>query len=241
MGKLDQQAGRGPLVGVGVEGHIAARRPRIVHEREHRFGTAGVGLSVIEVGEVNRSVAHLANGQRLPERVEEAVAELVADVGVIEPSLACRRVGQVGQLFGARVGTRRVVQAARQPKGPFGHALTEHGPHIGHGHMVGRHVLPAQGADAERRVPDQHRHVHRHPAVEAAQVAGHGVPVQGDVGPRVQARVHLDLRREIFGPGKRRVRQPIYPDDLGRHSLANLRLVGGLVEQPQARNASEGR
>ena len=76
--------------GIGVEGDVEALGARVVDQREQRLGAARVGLAVVEVGDVGGRVGPPADLDRLAERVEVAVAERVADVGVVEAAVRGR-------------------------------------------------------------------------------------------------------------------------------------------------------
>jgi hypothetical protein len=65
---------------------------------------------MIEVGDVARSITAPADLDRLPEGIEEPVAERVAHVCVVETAGLPGLVGKVGELGGRRVGARRVVE-----------------------------------------------------------------------------------------------------------------------------------
>ena len=55
--ELDQEPRRGPLGRVGVEGDVEALGARVIDQREHRLGRAGVRLAMVEVGDVGRAPA----------------------------------------------------------------------------------------------------------------------------------------------------------------------------------------
>ncbi len=101
--------------------------------------------------------------------------------------------------------------------------------------MVGRQVVPADGVDPQDRAADERRDVDADPLVKAVQVVGHAPPGWGLVvrGRAVETGVHLDQGIEVGLVPERRVAESIDPDDLGRHSLADLGLVARLAEQPQ--------
>ena len=88
--QLDQQARARPLGRIRVEGDVEALGARVVDEREQRLGAARVRLAVVEVGDVGRRAGPPADLDRLAERVEVAVAERVADVGVVEAAVPGR-------------------------------------------------------------------------------------------------------------------------------------------------------
>ena len=71
--------------GIQVERDVEALGARVVDEPEHVLRRAGERRPMVEVGQVDGPAAGApADLDRLAERVEEAVAERVADVGVIE-------------------------------------------------------------------------------------------------------------------------------------------------------------
>ena len=117
--ELDEQPRRGPLVGIGVEGDVETLGAGVVDERQHRLGPAGMGLAVVEVGDVGRGAGATADLDRLAERVEVAVAERVADVGVVEAAVPAGLIGERGKLIGRRVRRRAGSRAPRlSPKAP---------------------------------------------------------------------------------------------------------------------------
>jgi hypothetical protein len=146
----DQQAGARPLRGIGVERDVEALASGGVDELEHPVGAARERLAVVEVGDVGRRLAEPADLDRLAERVEEAVAERVADVGVIEAAVPSGLLRQLGQLPGGGVAPRRVVEARAEAERAFLHPLPEQGLHRRPGLGSGRHVVPADRLDAER-------------------------------------------------------------------------------------------
>ena len=87
-------------------------RPRVVDQGEHaRSGEPGMRLAMVEVGDVGRPLAAPPDLDRLAERIQEPIAQRVADVGVVEAAVPRRLGGQRGQLVGRGVGARRVVEA----------------------------------------------------------------------------------------------------------------------------------
>ena len=105
-GQLDEQPRRRPLGRVGVERDVEALGARVVDQREHRLRAARVRLAVVEVGDVGRRAGAPADLDRLAERVEVAVAERVADVGVVEAAVPAGLLGQRGELLGRGVAAR---------------------------------------------------------------------------------------------------------------------------------------
>ena len=85
--ELDEQPRRRPLRGVGVERDVEPFGARVVDQREHRLGPPGVRLAVVEVGDVRRRLGPPADLDRLAERIEVAVAQRVANVGVVEAAV----------------------------------------------------------------------------------------------------------------------------------------------------------
>ncbi len=112
----DEEAGRGPLVGVGVEGDVEALGPRVVDELEHLLRRPGERGPVVEVGDVGRRAAPPPDVDRLAERVQEPVAERVPDVGVVDAVEARGLGGELRQLPGRRVRARRVVEPRRDAR-----------------------------------------------------------------------------------------------------------------------------
>ena len=82
----------------------------VIDEGQHRFGSAGKRLPVIEVGDVGGPLAAPADLDRLAERIEVTVAERVAHVGVVEAPVGRRLARQLRQLIGAGIGAGRIVQ-----------------------------------------------------------------------------------------------------------------------------------
>ena len=66
---------------------------------------------MVEVGDVGRPFTAPSDLDRLAEGIQEAVAEGIANVGVVEAAVLCGLTGQRRQLIGGGVGARRVVQA----------------------------------------------------------------------------------------------------------------------------------
>jgi hypothetical protein len=65
---------------------------------------------VVEVGDVGRGAPPSPDLDRLPERVEIAVAEGVANVGVVETAAPASLLGEHGELLGRGVAARRIVE-----------------------------------------------------------------------------------------------------------------------------------
>src|SRR3970282_1457724 len=70
--------------GIEVERDVQPFRARAVHQLEHPLRRTGVGGAVVEVGQAHGAVALAPDLDRLAEGIEEAVAERVADVRVVE-------------------------------------------------------------------------------------------------------------------------------------------------------------
>ena len=85
--QLDEQTRAGPLGRIGIEGDVETLGAGVVDQREQRLGTARMRLAVVEVGDVRRRAGPPADLDRLADRVEVAVAERVADVGVVEAAV----------------------------------------------------------------------------------------------------------------------------------------------------------
>ena len=136
-----------------------------------------------------RRVAAPPDLDRLPERVEEAVTERVADVGVVEAAVPRGFSTEVRQLVCRGVAAGRVVEPGADAEGPFRHALAEHRAHRLGRSFRGRLVFPADRADPQRRVADQVRDVDADLVVKAAEVGRNRVPVVVDVRVAVEPRV----------------------------------------------------
>ncbi len=101
---------------------------------------------------------------------------------------------------------------------------------------VGLDLIPADGAHPQRAVADQERQVDRwSEGVEPVEVGLDRAPVVGDVGPAVEAGVHVGQRLEVVRVRDRRVAQPVDADHLGGDALAHLRLVERIGEDHQPR------
>ena len=125
----DEEPRARPLVGIGVERDIEALGPGVVDEREHLLGRPGEGRAVVEVGDVGRRLSPAADLDRLPERVQEPVAERVAHVGVVDAAEAAGLAGQRRELGRRRVRAGRVVEPGAEPERPLLHRLAQHRPH----------------------------------------------------------------------------------------------------------------
>ena len=196
--ELDEQPRRRPLRGVGVERDVEPFGTRVVDQREHRLGRAGVCLAVVEVRDVGRRLGPPADLDRLAERVEVAVAERVANVGVVEAAVPAGLLGEHGELLGRRVPAGRVIEPGAEPERAIGHRVGEHAAHPGEGRGIGRDVVPAQGGDPELRIPDEGRDVEADRAVVAVEVARDRGPVVVDRRPAIETAVELDERLEVL-------------------------------------------
>ncbi len=94
----DEQPGRGPFVGICVEGDIEALAAGFIYQGEHLVGRAGEGRPVIEVGDVRRRARSPPNIDRLAKRVEEPIAQRVPNVRVVEAAQRAGHVGEIRQL-----------------------------------------------------------------------------------------------------------------------------------------------
>ena len=232
--ELDEQPRRRPFRGVGVERDVEPLGTRVVDQREHRLGRAGVRLAVVEVRDVGRRLGAPADLDRLAERVQVAVAERVANVGVVEAAVPAGLLRQHRELLGRRVPAGRVIEPGAEPERAIGHRVGEHAAHPGKGRGIGRDVVPAQGGDPELRIPDQGRDVEADRAVVAVEVARDRGPVVVDRRPAIETAVELDERLEVLTALERREPVAIDPDQLGRHALADLRLVPAVGQDHQA-------
>ena len=124
--QLDEQAGRGPFGRIGVERDVEALGAGVVDEREQRLRAAGVRLAVIEVGDVGGRRRTPADVDRLADRVEVAVAQRIADVGVVEAAVPAGLLGERRQLGGRGVAPGRVVEPGAEPERAVGHRVAEH-------------------------------------------------------------------------------------------------------------------
>jgi hypothetical protein len=140
---------------------------------------------------------------------------------------------QGGELLGRGKAARRVVEPGAETDCALLQPLAEECPHPVECAGVGRHVVPAECRDAERRVADQRGDVQAGPAVVAAKEARHRVPVMGDRRIAVEAGVHLDHRVEVLAAQEGREADPVDADHLGRDPLADLRLVARVVEDDE--------
>ena len=195
----DQQPGARPLVGVQVEADVEALGPRVVDQREHLLRRPRERRPVVEVRDVDGRSAAPADLDRLAERVEEPVAQRVPHVRVVEAAELGALLGERGELGRRRVGAGRVVEARRQPEGAVLHRLPQPRALVREGALVGLDLVPADGRDPQRRVADDVGDVDRRGAVVAREVLGDGRPVEGDVGPAVEAAVQDGEVRA--GPG----------------------------------------
>ena len=236
----DQQARARPLVGVEVEGHVEPLVAGVVDQAEQLLGRARVVPAVVEVRDVDGTAATApADLDRLAERVEEAIAQVVADVRVVDATEPRGLRQERGQLLGRGIGAGWVVEPAREPEGPLLHALAQERALAVHGPRVGLDLVPADGRDAQRRVADDVGHVDADLPVEAVEVVAHRAPVVGDVRPAVEAGVERQEVVEVMLVRERGVAVAVDPDDLGRDALADLRLVPGLGQHRQAGVAVE--
>ena len=156
---LDEQSRRGPLGRVGIEGDVEPFGPGVVDQGEQPLRAAGVRLAVVEVGDVGGRAGAPADLDRLADRVEVAVAERIADVGVVEAAVSPGLLGQGRQLRGRGETPRRVVEPAAQAERALGHPVAQDAAHPVDGVGVDRDVLPAERGDAELRVADERGHV----------------------------------------------------------------------------------
>ena len=149
-----------------------------------------------------------ADLDRLAERVEEAVAERVADVGVVEAAVPRRLVRERRQLLGRRVRAGRVVEPGLSPNAPSSIASREHGAHpVAIAARVGRHVVPAERARSGAAS------CRRGCATLSADRAVVAVEVARDVessrsrrrGRPSRPAFELDERLEVLAPRERRV------------------------------------
>ena len=237
----DQQARRGPLVGVGVERDVEPLGAGIVDELEHLLGRPGERGPVVEVGDVGGRAAAPPDVDRLPERVEEAVAERVAHVRVVDAVEARGLGSEIRAAPRRRVRAGRVVEAGRDPVRALLHRLPEHRAHLGDIGVARLNVRPARRREPERGVPDEEGDVDADPGVEPLEVLLDRCPVELDLRVAVEAGVHLDQLAHVGRDADRGIGQPIDADDLGRHALGDLRLVQGVREQDRAPSGCGGR
>ncbi len=196
-------------------------------------------VAVIEVGDVGGRRRPPADVDRLADRVEVAVAQRIADVGVVEAAVPAGLRGQRGQLGGRGVATGRVVEPGAQPERAVGHRFTEERAHPVEGSLVGRDVIPAERPDPKLRVADERGDVEADRPVEAVQEGRHRGPVVVEVRASVQAGIEVDEGLEVRSSREWRKAVPVDPDDLGGHALADLRFVPAVGQDDQAAVAVE--
>ena len=121
----DVEAGRAVGVGVAVEGDVEPFGAGVLDEREHAGRPAGRGRALVEVGDVRGNPGAPADLERLPERVEEAIPQAVAHVGVVEAAEPARLLRQGHQLLGIGVAPGRVVEPGRHAAGALFHRRPE--------------------------------------------------------------------------------------------------------------------
>ena len=238
--QLDEQPRRGPLGRIGVERDVEPLGAGVVDQREHRLGRAGVRLAVVEVGDVGRRAGAPADLDRLAERVEIAVAERIADVRVVEATVAPGLGGQRGELLGRGERARRIVEpgaTARTRPRPSRRAgvrascrgrARRRARRPSRAPRSGARELPMSVADVEADRP-----------VVARQVAPDRRPVVVDRGAAVEAGVELDERLEVLASRERGEAVAVDADELGRHALADLGLVAAVGQDHQAAVAVE--
>ena len=117
--ELDEEPGARPLVRVGVVRDVEALGAGIVDEAEQGLVPAGMRLAVVEVRDVGRRPGSPPDLDRLPERVQVAVAERVPDVGVVERAVPARLLRQRGELLGRGVAAGRIVEPGAEPDRAF--------------------------------------------------------------------------------------------------------------------------
>jgi hypothetical protein len=180
---------------------------------------------MVEVGDVGGRTAAPADLDRLPERVEEPVAEAVSDVTVVDATDLRGLAREVRELVGRRVCAGRVVEAGAQPERPVLQRLADQAPHHGARRGRGGLVLPADRPDPDGRVANERRDVQAATA-EAIEIPVHRGPVEGDASRvAVEAGIHLAESSEVGRACERGVAEPVHSDELGRHALAHLRAV----------------
>ena len=194
---------------------------------------------MVEVGDVGGRAGSTADLDRLAERVEEAVAQRVADVGVIEAAGPARLLGEGGQFLGRGVAARRVIEAGAEPDGALGHAVAQQAAHPVEGLRRGGLVVPTDRADPQRAVPDERGDVQADRAVVPPEVALDGAPRVVDVGAAIEPGVQLDEVLEVLLVLERREPVAVDADDLGRDALADLGLVVRLGEDRETAVAVE--
>ncbi len=119
---------------------------------------------------MGRRIAPPPDLDRFAERIEEPVAERVADMGVVEPAPLPGLVGEIRQLPSRGVRAGRIVEARRDPERALRHRLAEHRPHRRDRPRIGLDLVPAQRPEAESRVADEKRDVRAYDAVESPEV-----------------------------------------------------------------------
>ena len=112
------------------------------------------------------TVAAPADVDGLPERIEEPVAQRVADMRVVDATEPGSLARERRELRGGGERTRRVVQSGREPERTLLHRLPKEAAHPVERDVVRGHVIPTEGVDAQRGVAHQEAHVDAHLPVE---------------------------------------------------------------------------
>ena len=198
---LDDEPRARPLGWIRVERDVEPLGPRVVDEPEQHLGTGRMRRPMVEVGDVGGCPGAPADLDRFAERVEEAVAERVPDVAVVEPAGTTRLRGQRGEFRGRRERPRRIVEPGAEPERAVGHRVAQDAAHPVDRGLVDGDVVPAERRDPELRVADERRDVDADRAVVALEVARHRRPVVVDRRSPVEAGVEVDERLEILASG----------------------------------------
>ena len=166
--------GAGGGIRVLVEGYVNSGVPAFVNQPDHP--RAHAVHRAVEVGDVHRHAASLADLDGLPEGVQKLVSLGITRVSHVEPAQVGDGLGDGHQLVSVAVGPRWIGQAGGETEGPVLHALSGQFLHPVQFRRGGRPVLPAHGLDADGGVGHHERHVACGAAVQKVQELRHGAP-----------------------------------------------------------------
>ena len=221
------QNGAGGRVRVLIEGDIMTATAGVVHEGCHLRAEAG--HRAVIMGDVHGRTGSPTDFQRLPERVEEAVAQGVAGMGAVETAFFRGDGGDGGQFGGVAVSARGVGQSGGEPERAVAHALTGKFAHCGQFRIGGQAGRPAHGGHPNGGVRDEMEDVAGGVTIEQGEEVGDAAPADIRWRPIDRRQIDQELLQGSGRGGS--VRQAVHAEGLGGDSLPDLGLVVRIGEQ----------
>ena len=215
-------------VGILIERHVHARVARVVHKGGHLRAHAGNGAVVVR--DLHRNARALADGDRLAEWIEQAVAEPVSRVRDVDAAVGRDGARDRREFPRVAVDVGNVGEAGREAERALAHRIAGERAHSREFHVRRQAGGPAHRLYPKRGVRNEEDDVARRRALKEIEKRRDGRPL-GSIG-----RASVDggeVVHEVRAVGGRDggVGEAVLPQRLGGDALADFRLVAGIRQE----------